>query len=65
MVKTVTHTKAPSFEIPKLKDLEKPQKFPEVTRICDPSKSRARRHQFQSWFEIEVSQLRSATPIVK
>ena len=34
----VTHTKARTFEISKLKNLlEKPWNPPEVTRFCDPS----------------------------
>ena len=37
----MTHTKARSFEISSLKNLKNP---PEVTRICDPSKFRIRRH---------------------
>ena len=44
MVKMVTNTKAQSFEISKLENFEKPCTPPEVTRICDPSKSRARHH---------------------
>ena len=37
MVKMVKHTKLKNL-------LEKPWNPPEVTRICDPSKSKARRH---------------------
>ena len=45
MVKTVTHTDARSLEIAKLKNLlEKSPNPPVVTRICDPSKSRARHY---------------------
>ena len=50
------HTKARSFEISKLKNfLEKPWNSPGVTRVRDSSKSWAWRHQFQIWFDIEVS----------
>ena len=40
----MTHIKAQSFEFSKQKNLEKPRNLPEVIRVCDPSKSRARRH---------------------
>ena len=36
---------------------------PVVTGICDPNKSRAQHH--QTWLELEVSQHRSATPVVR
>ena len=52
MVKMVTQKEARNFEISKLKNLlEKLWNLLEVTRI-------------QTWFETEVSQLRSATPVV-
>ena len=45
MVKIVTHTEAQSFEISKLKtSLKKTSNPPEINRIFDSSKSRARCH---------------------
>ena len=53
----VKHTKAQSFKISKLKKLlEKPWNPPEVTRICNSSKSK-------TWFKIKVSQLKSSAPV--
>ena len=59
------HTKARSFEFSKLKNLEKLCKPTEIAKICDPSKSQVRHHHsFKTWFEVEVSRLRSASPVV-
>ena len=56
----VTHTEAQTFEISKFKDLiEKPEtllRSLEFVKISSTTPS-----QFQIWFEIERSQLRSAT----
>ena len=55
----VKHKKAQSFKISKLKNLlEKLLNLSEATRICGPSKSAAPHRQFQTSFEIKVSQLR-------
>ena len=63
MVKMVTKTEARTFEISKLKNhLEKLWNPPEVTRIVKITGTTP--SQFQTWFEIEVSQLRSGTPDV-
>ena len=57
----VTHTEARTFEISKFKNvLEDPEtllRSLEFVKISSTTPS-----QFQSWFLIEVSQLRSATP---
>ena len=45
MMKMVKHTMARSFKISKFKNLlEKPSNAPEVTTICDISKSKGRHH---------------------
>ena len=60
----VTHTETRNFEISNPENL--PENPPEVTIICDPSSLNTTPSQFQTWFEIKVSQLKlkSATPDV-
>ena len=57
----VRHTEAQTFEISKFKDLIENSEILlrslEFVKIASTTPS-----QFQIWFEIEVSQLRSATP---
>ena len=59
----VRHTETRTFETSKFKNLlENPEtllKSQDFVKISSTTPS-----QFQTWFEIEVSQLRSATPVV-
>ena len=56
MVKMLTHTEAQTFEFQNLKTSLFLLEFVKISSMT-PS-------QFQTWFEIEVSQIRSATPDV-